>query len=381
MSGRRLKDCANDCNASGLRKGAPIDRRVADAIAHWKPRFTANGVSPPDFETITAGLERWEDWPEAWCAGARVHEDLGREALEQGRWLSAGAHLAQAAVYYHFAKFVFVEDLATMRAAHRRAVRCLNDALPHLDPSGRRVEIPFEGAKLVGVLRRPPMAEHVPLVILIPGLDSAKEEFRPTEELFLQRGLATLSLDGPGQGEAEYDLPIRPDWETPIGAVIDHVAGLDGIDPAAVGLWGVSLGGYYAPRAASGDPRVRACIALAGPYDFGEVWERLPGLTRATFATRSRASSEQEARHKASELSLAGRADEIACPLQVVMGKLDRLIPWEHAQRLAEQARGPTDLLLLEDGNHGCANVAAKHRYRSADWMARVLGAAPPAAT
>ena len=57
----------------------------------------------------------------------------------------AGEHLAQAAVYFHFAKFVFVVDPDQMRAAHQRAVACLDDALPHLDPPGRRVEIPFEG--------------------------------------------------------------------------------------------------------------------------------------------------------------------------------------------------------------------------------------------
>ena len=58
-------------------------------------------------------------------------------------------------------------------------------------------------------------------MVLIPGLDSAKEEFRATEQLFLDRGLATFSVDGPGQGEAEYDLPIRPDWEVPGAAILD----------------------------------------------------------------------------------------------------------------------------------------------------------------
>ena len=52
-------------------------------------------------------------------------------------------------------------------------------------------------------------------MIMIPGLDSTKEELRSTEELFLERGIATFSVDGPGQGEAEYDLAIRGDWEVP----------------------------------------------------------------------------------------------------------------------------------------------------------------------
>ena len=95
------------------------------------------------------------------------------------------------------------------------AVRCLTDALPFGPAPGERVEIPFDGATLAGILRLPAGSQPAPVVVLIPGLDSAKEEFRSTEQLFLDRGLATFSVDGPGQGEAEYDLAIRPDWEVP----------------------------------------------------------------------------------------------------------------------------------------------------------------------
>jgi hypothetical protein len=107
-----------------------MDERVAAAISHWSPRFTTNGVTAGDFERITGRLERWADWCAAWSAVAAEHEQLGRDALAAGRDMSAGAHLSQAAVYFHFAKFVFVDDLDQMRAAHLAAVRCLTDALP-----------------------------------------------------------------------------------------------------------------------------------------------------------------------------------------------------------------------------------------------------------
>jgi hypothetical protein len=354
---------------------APVstDRRLSDAIAHWKPRFIANGVVPADFERITEDLERWEQWCAAWSAVAADHEELGRVALAENKAKSGGAHLARAAVYYHFAKFVFVEDLEQMREAHNNAVRCLTDALPHLDPPGERVEIPFESSRLVGVLRRPHGLEEAALVVLIPGLDSTKEELGNTEHLFLERGLATFSVDGPGQGEAEYDLAIRGDWEVPGAAILDHLSATPGIDPDRIGIWGVSLGGYYAPRVASEDGRVKACIALAGPFNFGEVWDGLPPLTRDTFRVRARVDTDDEARKRALELSLEGRAHKIMAPLQIVMGKLDRLIPWQHARRLADSAGGAVDFLLLPDGNHGCANVPYKHRYHTADWMTEQL--------
>jgi 2,6-dihydroxypseudooxynicotine hydrolase len=262
-----------------------------------------------------------------------------------------------------------------LRAAHERAVSCLDDALPHLDPPGRRIEIPFEGARLVGVLRVPAGPAPHPVVVLVPGLDSAKEEFRSTEALFLDRGLATFSVDGPGQGEAEYDLAIRGDWEVPGAAILDRLLQEPDLDADRVGVWGVSLGGYYAPRWASGDDRVRACVALAGPYDFGDCWDRLPTLTRAAFQARSRSASDEAARGRAHELSLAGRTAAIKAPLLVVTGRRDRLIPWEHAERLAGEAGAAARLLLLEEGNHGCMNVWPLHRYRTADWMAAALAA------
>lgn len=268
---------------------------------------------------------------------------------------------------------MFVDDLDQMRAAHRSAVRCLDDALPYLDPPGERVEIPFDGSVIAGILRRPAGPGPHPIVVLIPGLDSAKEEFRPTEDLFLGRGLATLSVDGPGQGEAEYDLAIRGDWEVPGAAILDAVAGLPGIDSARIGVWGVSLGGYYAARVASGDDRVRACIALCGPYCLGDVWDQLPELTRAAFTVRSKSGSDVEARARAGELSLAGLAGQITAPLLVVAGKRDRIFPWKDAERLADEAGGEATLLLLAEGNHGCANVPYQHRHVSADWMASHL--------
>ena len=194
----------------------------------------------------------------------------------------------------------FVNDLGQMRAAHLKAVGCLNDALPYLDPPGRRIEIPFDGAEMVGILREPASPGPHPVMIMIPGLDSTKEELRSTEELFLARGLATFSVDGPGQGEAEYRLAIRGDWEVPGGAIIDHLARVPSLDPDRVGVWGVSLGGYYAPRVASGDNRVKACIALSGPFNLADAWDGLPDLTREAFRVRSHCATQEDGRRRRS---------------------------------------------------------------------------------
>lgn len=353
-----------------------MDELVASAIMHWAPRFTANGVTASDFERVTRGLERWDDWCAAWVAMGAEYEALGRTALAEGRGRSAGEHLARAAVYHHFAKFVFVADLTQMREAHRRAVECLSDALPHLDPPGRRVKVPFEDTHLVGVLRLPAGAGPHPAVLLISGLDSAKEELRATEDTFLVRGLATFSIDGPGQGESEYDLPIRGDWSGVAESVWQALGDEPRIDRTRLGMWGVSLGGYYAPRmAAALGNRATACVALAGPFCFGTHWDDLPQLTRDTFVVRSGATDDEDGRARALTLDLADTAGDVVAPLLIVFGAKDRLFPVADAERLRDSVSGPAELLLLDEGNHGCANVAPRHRPYTADWLAHHLTA------
>jgi dipeptidyl aminopeptidase/acylaminoacyl peptidase len=350
------------------------DPRVEAALSHWAPRFVIQGVPLTDFLEVTDSIDRWEQWCAAWSRRADVHRELGEQAESDGHLLTAGEHYTRAGLCYHFAKFLFVNDLEQMGAAHRAAVACRTAALPYLRPPGQRVEIPFEGTVLTGNLRLPHDVDRPPLLLMAPGLDSAKEEMDSTESLFLDRGVATLAFDGPGQGEAEYDLAIRGDYEVPVSAIVDWAEQRDDIDADRIAIWGVSLGGYYAPRAAAFEKRLKACIALAGPYHWADEWDNLPEVTREAFRVRSRAADHDEAREKAAELSLKGVAERITCPLLVIFGKQDRLIGCQAAERLATEASGPTTLWMIEDGNHGATNRAYRFRPQSADWLADTLG-------
>ena len=89
------------------------------------------------------------------------------------------------------------------------------------------------------------------------------------------------------------------DDEVPVGAVLDWIETRDDLDSSKTGIWGVSLGGYYAPRAAAHHDRLKACISLTGPFNWAEAWESLPDLTRAAFVARSHSASQKEAKDKA----------------------------------------------------------------------------------
>ena len=348
------------------------DERVQAAINNWAPRFTSQGVDYNDFIRTTAKIERWEQWLDAWCANGDVHADLARDAEAQGRSLTAGEAWVRAALSYHFAKFVWMVDMTKYRAAADKAVSSLYSAHKHLDPTAERIEVPFDGATMVGNLRRPVNVTRLPLVLLLPGLDSTKEEFFYWEDVFLKRGLAALSLDGPGQGEMGYSTHIRPDYEAAVSALLDTLEKRGDLDLKRVGAVGVSLGGYYAPRAAAFEPRIKAVVPIGGPYNFGDCWDQLPSLTRETFQHHSGASDQAGARENAYKLDLAPVLGRIQQPMLVVFGKLDRLIPYQHAEQVAAEAPN-AKLVMYEDGNHVCNNLPYKYRPLVADWIGEML--------
>ena len=300
---------------------------------------------------------------------------MGREALANRKFISAGEHLQRAGVYYHFGKFLFVQDLAQMKTAHMKAVECRTLALPYLNPPGERVEMPYEDKWLAGILRKPAGVERPPVLVFACGLDSCKEETDAYEQPFLARGIATLAFDGPGQGEAEYDFAIRGDYEVAGKAVIDFIETRRDLDAARVGIAGISLGGYYAPRSAAFDKRIKACLSLSGPYDWGQCWDGVPDLTREAFRVRSKSSTLDEARRKAATLTLAGVAHRITCPIYIMTGALDRIVPPKDAERLAGEAKGPVVLNIVAEGNHIANNRAYRWRTQAADWMAEQLRA------
>jgi 2,6-dihydroxypseudooxynicotine hydrolase len=343
------------------------DERVAAAIAHWAPRFVTNGVDMNDFQTVTSSVETWEEWLPAWRVNGDMHAGLAREAEEAGRSRTAGEAWNRAALSYHFGKFVWMLDMNRYRESTFLAVEALRNAHRHLDPGAERLAIPYEGIAMAANLRRPAGVAWPPLVLLLPGLDSTKEEFFGWEQVFLDRGLATFSFDGPGQGETGLRSSIYPDYERAVSRVLDA---LDGFE--RIGVAGVSLGGYYAPRAAAYEKRIRAAAGISGPFNFGDCWDSLPQPTRETIAHHTGASSVDQAREKAAELDLADGAPRIDQPLLVITGKLDRLIPWQQSERIAKAAPNAT-WVLFEDGNHVCNNIPYKYRPLTADWLAEQL--------
>src|SRR6266851_6353879 len=277
-----------------------------------------------------------------------MHEQMGEKAEAEEHCESAAYHYFHAAISYHFGKYLFVRKPHELRAAHEHVVHAYKRALPYFDFPGEHVAIPYEGgATMYGVLRKPWHTPKPPVVILVPGLDSVKEELHMYGDDFLRRGMAVLAIDGPGQGEMEFEHAMRYDYEVPIRYAIDYLESRPDVDAKRVGLMGVSLGGYYAVRAAAFERRLRATIANCGGYNPGENLAQRPLISRETYIYRLKGATVEDAMNKLKQFNLQGVAEKVTCPLLVIQGARDRLVPAEQGKRIAADAGSRAELWLF----------------------------------
>lgn len=349
------------------------DPQVDLIFAHFIPRYGATGVDANDLKRLVASIDVWSEWCAEWSKVGAMHEALGDEAKSAGRATTAAQAYLRAAICYHYGKHLFGAHPEEYRAAHDAMMRCYRAAAAY-DSRMHYLEIPHGEITLRAWLRKPVGDDKAPVAIILPGLDACKEELHEWSNAFLERGLATLTLDGPGQGEVAFEAPITPEWGKVIGAVLDALKTRDDVDGENVGIVGQSLGAIYAPLAAAFEPRLKACVANCGPFNFGPVLPQMPLVSQDLFRIRARLSTIEDGHAYAGELNLeSGRAEQIRCPLLVVFGAGDRIIPASEGEKLAKAAGGDVDFVVYPEGNHVCFNIPYKFRPLTADWMAERL--------
>ena len=342
---------------------------VSIALATMQARAVVRGIDLSDYRRLAGKVTTWDEWWDQWTAMGEHYLALADRYQAEGWTASAGRARVRAGVAFHFGKSLAVEDDARYRDLTLRSVEAVAGGLHQLDPTFERIEVPFDGHRVVGNLRRPAGIERPPLALLIPGTESVKEEFPQWEEDFLSRGIATLTMDGPGQGEVGFELRIRHDYERPVTALLDALDGRDDLDLTRIAAAGVSLGGYYAIRAAAFEPRITAVLANCAPWSLGDEWSRLVPLYRAKYVWNLGGGSEEVAEQRAQLMTLDGVAERVTVPALVIFGAADVLMDADaHGRRTAE-ALPKGELWMFEGGNHGVTNYAAEHLGPAADWL------------
>ncbi|MFD5466281.1 alpha/beta hydrolase family protein [Kitasatospora sp. NPDC127059] len=327
-----------------------------------RPRAHGAGLDLYEYDRATAPLTSLLDWPAAFGAvGRRYLAEAGRAAAE-GRTVTAGTGYRRAARWFHAAGLLPHPDRAAAARLAAEADDAMRRSLALLEPDARRVE----GEGFAGWLRRPAAdgGAGAPVVLVVPGMDSSKEEFHLLTGALLDRGAAVLAMDGPGQGVLAAGSAPEPDYHRVVGRALDALAAHEGLDLARTAVVGLSMGGHYAAKAAAHEPRLRAAVTVSGPYRLD--WDALPPFVTETLVQRC--GGPEAARAFADRLDLTALAPTITLPLLVVEGGEDRIPGVTNATVLAEHAPN-AELLLVPHGNHLLGTALPDWLPTTADWL------------
>jgi alpha-beta hydrolase superfamily lysophospholipase len=288
---------------------------------------------------------------EAWFEVCREQGDRVRgmaEKYENGGYHVSAAHAyLRATNYYLFGeRFRTPKDERALEV-YRTAVNCFHRHVALTDVKIEIVEVPFEGASLPGyfVHAQNRKSERAPCVVFFDGLDVTKETqyMRGVTDL-IKRGISCLVMDGPGTGEAIRfrGLYLRHDYEVAGSACIDYLESRGDVDPKKIGVVAISLGGYYAPRMASMEPRFAACVAWGAIWDYYATWKkRIDANFNAALSVPGHhimwilgVDSLDEALKRLEPFRLEGVVQKMRCPFLIVHGAEDEQVPLADAHKL-----------------------------------------------
>lgn len=346
-----------------------LETDYLETIEHWRARFESVGVPGSAIDDVIDRLADWKDWPHLWrdlgdkeCQYAEREEAAGHQVTGTECWFRAG-------LYYHFGQFILFHDEELRRQLIAAKLSAFGNAYPGMRPKSYKMMIEGKKGTLHGVVRHPTDKEPTPAVIVLPGADSSKEEYAGFEKLLLDRGLSTLSIDGPGQGETRYEgYDWRFDYEEAFPAVIDFIRSTEGFASSSIGLVGFSFGGYLSPRVAAQCPEIGAAVSLGGCYDLSE-WDNLQPLLREDLAYLFQAKDLDDARQLAtSHVSLEDSLPQISGKLLIVHSTDDRIFSVDNASRM-KSLKPDAEVVIYEGGDHCCHNRSHHAKPLIADWL------------
>jgi pimeloyl-ACP methyl ester carboxylesterase len=223
------------------------------------------------FETVSHINEGdIQGWYAAWSATADRVLALANNTRDP---LSRGSAYMRAANYQRTGEFLLPPDDSKREESWAKTLAYFHDGLDALGIRYEYFDVPYGSGSLRALyLPGPEGADSKPLFMVVGGFDSILEELYPVfGKAANDRGYAVLLYEGPGQGQAlrKYGLTYTAEWEKPNSAVLEQYLQTHE-KPAAVVLVGMSMGGYFAPRAAAFEDRIDGVVAFDTCFDFTE---------------------------------------------------------------------------------------------------------------
>ncbi len=354
-------------------------------------------VAMDEIDRIALRLnDRWKDadaWQQEWCAMAAQVEKIADAAAAKGQERSAGNYYLRAGNYYYTGER-FIPPGDAKVAVGRKAYRCFREGLTRRHPEIEFVEVPYLQSTLPALfMKAPGVSLRAPTVVIFNGMDNCKEMsviFAGLE--FARRGMHTLAIDGPGQGETLRFRGIhsRFDYEVPGKAAYDYVAQRADVDPARVVIMGYSFGGYYSARIAAFEQRYAAGVAMTAlHWDLAGWQQKIKEKAQAEGSKIAQsnfqfqwvvgAADTDSSIEIARGFTLKDVAHQITMPFLVTHGANDRVVPAENAQKLYDaigSTRKTLRVFTADDG--GAEHAHVDNRQVGVDFVADWIAANLP---
>jgi dienelactone hydrolase len=340
----------------------------------------------PDAEGTPLFRDSWVAMADKLCA-------LAQEDEARGRLFSAGDKLQRASIYLLTAERMQSHLSPGRRELYERMQRTFGRGIALSGANCARWEIPYGETHLAALyVRAHGASDPAPLLVQVNGLDSTKEMkyFVGLPRWLAERGVSSLVLDQPGSGEAlrRHDLKAVFNAEAWASPVLDYLQTRPEVDPQRIGLEGVSLGGYFCPRAVAFEPRFALGVVWGANHDWRDVQkkrlEREGSLPVPHYWEHVRwvwgASSNEEFMRIAQNVHLDGILERIRVPFLVTHGEMDSQIPLIWAQRtfaqLTSSPKRELKVFTAREGGvqHASFDNSANAGAYIADWVAENLG-------
>jgi dienelactone hydrolase len=342
-----------------------------------------------DFAAIRTRVQKMADIGPAFESTAKRREAKARGAEADGNLITARDNWYMAAIHYGAAEWPYDDSGKSHIELHKKKRDCYAHYTRLADHKIEAVTIPFKGKSIPAWFHLPPgyNGGKVPVVIVIPGMDSFKEaSVALANDRWMMRGVAVLAIDGPGQ----YESPLlgvyvsMQNWIDAGPAVVNWLLSRPEIDAQKIGLTGTSFGSFFGTIMTANEPRIAATAVISTCLEPGchTIFEEASPTFKKRFMWMSDYTDEAKFDEFVKTLTWEGHVEKISNPYLVVAGEADELSPLEHTERMVRTMTGPRQLVVYADSRHSVGNVPAANLGPFpptfvADWLVARLNGKP----
>jgi dienelactone hydrolase len=342
-----------------------------------------------DFAGIRERVKKMADIGPAFAAVARRREAKANAAAQADRKVTARDNFFMAAVHWGAAQWPYDENDDTNIAYNNKKRECYAKYATLADHHVEAVWVPLKDKAIPAWLHLPPNhgSGRLPVVIAVPGMDSYKEiQVALYGDKYLNRGIAVLAIDGPGQ----YEAPMiglnfsMENWIATGPALVDWIAARHELDATRIAVAGTSFGSLFGTVLTGNEPRIKACAVMSVCHEPGchTIFQEASPTFKKRFMYMSGITDEDEFDEFRKTITWEGHAEKIHAPYLCVAGEAEELSPLQHSERLMAALQGPKQMVVYQESRHSVGNVPAANLgpfppVLLADWLADRLAGKP----